>query len=84
RGLTLVFIAAFMAATIGTGLISYNETSRTIARLVDSRLATTADAMAPVGTAYETGELLRRMKALDDDRDTGDLGIVLTDSAGHR
>jgi len=84
RGLTLVFIAAFMAATLGTGLISYNETSRTIARLVDSRLATTADAMAPVGTAYETGELLRRMKALDDDRDTGDLGIVLTDAAGHR
>ncbi|WP_267393698.1 ATP-binding protein [Sphingomonas sp. GC_Shp_1] len=79
RAITLLFILAFTAATIGTGIITYNATSRTIRQLVDARIAAAADAIAGEGATLATPELLRRMTVLEDDRDTGDLGITLGD-----
>ena len=84
RALTLAFCAAMMTATIGTGLLTQAATDRTIARLVDARIAAAADAVAPRDSGLATTTLLQRIGMLDDDRDTGDLGVLLTDRDGRR
>jgi len=88
RALTLIFVAAFLLVTAGTGVAIYAATHRAIERLVDQRIAGAADAVggppesgaAPLPTA----ELLRRLALLARERDTGDIGTVLIDGEGRR
>ncbi|MCU6456108.1 HAMP domain-containing histidine kinase [Sphingomonas sp. A2-49] len=84
RMLTLAFCAAIMAATVGTGLLTQAATDRTVARLVDARIAAAADAVAARGSALPTATLAQRIGVLDADRDTGDLGVLLSDRDGRR
>ncbi|MCP3736088.1 ATP-binding protein [Sphingomonas sp. RP10(2022)] len=87
RALTAIVVAALLATTVGTGAAIFTATHRTIVRLVDERIAAAAGAVAgeagPRPTpVLPTPVLLRRLAALTRDRDTGDIGALLTDARG--
>jgi signal transduction histidine kinase len=82
RALTAAFLAAFIAATILTGLAVYHATHETIAELVDQRLASVSSDLAAMSSHSGTAELVEQVEALTSERDTGDLGLELTTSNG--
>jgi signal transduction histidine kinase len=84
RALTLVFLTLFLTATVGTGLAIFSATHRTIARLVDQRIASAADTIVGETGSADTATLLHRIDALARDRDTGDIGVELRDARGRR
>ncbi|MBN8842234.1 MAG: two-component sensor histidine kinase [Sphingomonadales bacterium] len=84
KGLTLTFLALFLAATILTGLALYISNTASIERLVDKRIATVSTLVAPPGTDVSRTEIERRIDLLSSERDTGDIGFLLADAAGHR
>lgn len=84
RAWTWIVAAALVIATVGTGVAIFTATSRAIVHLVDQRIATAATAVAGDGAPLATAQLLERLAALARDRDTGDIGVVLTDADGRR
>jgi len=82
RALTAVFLAAFIAATGLTGLAVYRATHDTIVTLVDSRIASVSGDLATMSSHSDTAELIRQIDALTGERDTGDLGLLLTTANG--
>lgn len=85
RALTGCFVAAMLAATVGTGAAIYTAQRHAIIRLVDQRIATAADAVVGTGDRpLPTRVLVERLGMLAGDRDTGDIGAMLVDAAGRR
>jgi len=82
RALTAAFLGAFIAATVLTGLAVYGATQDTIASLVDRRIASVSGELAAMGTHSRTADLVRQVDALTGERDTGDLGLLLTTANG--
>ena len=84
RALTLVFLLVFLATTIATVLGLLAVTHSTIAQLVDQRITAESDILAPQQSKLDRAELIARIDLLTRDRNTGDLGIVLTDPRGRQ
>ena len=83
RALTWIFVAAMIAATLGTGVAIYTAQRRAIVQLVDQRIATAVDAIAHEGERpMPTPVLVERLRMLASDRDTGDIGAMLVDAQG--
>ncbi len=82
RSLTLLFLLAFLMATLGTGLAIYGATLSTIERLVDQRIAAVSDNIDDA--APDRDAVLRHIERLSRQRDTGDIGFVLLDAHGAR
>ncbi|WP_404477714.1 ATP-binding protein [Novosphingobium sp. BL-52-GroH] len=82
RGLTIVFLGLFLAVTALAGIGMYFVTLSTINQLVDKRIAFESDELVPEGTAVGREDLARRIRHLTGQRDTGDLGLLLTDAKG--
>lgn len=78
RALTAAFLVAFITATGLTGLAVYRATHDTVVALVDQRIASVSGELAAMGTHSGTAELIRQVEALTGERDTGDLGLLLT------
>ncbi len=81
RGLTAGVVALFLVATIATGVSILAANRVTVAQLVDRRI----DAISDVVLERDPGEglpatatLLARIAALSRERDTGDIGLLLT------
>ncbi len=81
RGLTAGVVALFLIATITTGVSILAANRVTVAQLVDRRI----DAISDVVLERDPGEglpatatLLARIGALSRERDTGDIGLLLT------
>ena len=71
RALTWIFVAAMIAATLGTGVAIYTAQRRAIVQLVDQRIATAVDAIAHEGERpMPTPVLVKRLRMLASDRDT--------------
>lgn len=86
RRLTLLFIAAFMTATIATGVGTYVAGRITITRLVDRRIAAISDVVASAGQNRKdsAAAMLAQIGAITGRRDTGDIGFVLLDAQGRQ
>lgn len=83
RALTVIFTGTLVVAMAATGFAIFTATRAAIVPLVDKRIAALAVAVAGEEGPLPTAELKRRMVAVDDERDTGDVGLILTDAAGH-
>jgi signal transduction histidine kinase len=84
KGLTLTFLTFFLAATALTGLALYMSNTASIERLVDKRIATVNTLVAPPGTKVSRAEIEKRIELFSSERDTGDIGFLLSDAAGRR
>lgn len=84
RSLTLVFLVAVLIATVGTAVTIYAATRATIARLVDTRIDAVSRSVSDAPGADPRATILRRIDAMARDRDTGDIGQILSDRDGHR
>lgn len=82
RGLTIAFLCLFLTVTTLAGLGTFFATLSMINVLVDKRIAFESAELAPTGTGLSRGELVRRIRELTSQRDTGDLGLLLTDAQG--
>lgn len=82
RALTAAFLIAFIVATGLTGLAVYRATHDTITELVDRRIASVSGELTALASHSDTAELVRQIDALTGERDTGDLGLLLTTANG--
>jgi signal transduction histidine kinase len=82
RGLTIAFLALFLTVTILAGFGTFFATLSRINALVDKRIETESRTLAPDGVATSREELARRIDQLGNQRDTADLGLLLTDARG--
>jgi signal transduction histidine kinase len=82
RGLTIVFLGFFLTVTILAGVGTFFATLSRINALVDKRIETESQTLAPDGVAIQRRELERRIEELGDERDTADLGLLLTTADG--
>lgn len=84
RRLTILFITAFLVATVVTGIATYATSRLTITRLVDRRIATISGVVAGDGDGRADGApaMLSRIARFTRQRDTGDIGFVLSDARG--
>lgn len=84
KALTLAFLALFLTATVLTGLTLYVANTAAIVRLVDKRIATVSTLVAPPDVATSRAEIESRIALFSRERDTGDIGFLLTDADGRR
>lgn len=84
RTLTALFLALFFVATVGTGIGTYAATRATITQLVDRRIEMASDVIAGENPDVLPRTVLARIRAFGRERDTGDIGFVLTTVAGTR
>lgn len=80
RALTAAFLLAFIAATALTGLLVYRATHDAVRELVDRRIATVASEVGTMADRADRASVSRALEAMMRDRDTGDLGLLLTDA----
>jgi signal transduction histidine kinase len=82
RGLTIAFLVLFLTVTALAGLGTYFATLSMMNALVDKRIETESHALAPAGMVVAREALQRRIRELTGQRETGDLGLLLTDATG--
>lgn len=82
RALTAAFLLAFIAATALTGMLVYRATHDAVRELVDRRVATVASEVAALATRTDRAGVGRALEAMMRDRDSGDLGLLLTTANG--
>lgn len=82
HGLTVAFLALFLAVTTIAGFGTFHAARTAINRLVDRRIALESYQIAPRGARVARDDLRRRIAELTGRRDTADLGILLTDGQG--
>ena len=80
RALTLAFLAVFLCATLATAFGIYFATFRTIDHLVGQRIESASNVIAPEGEAYRARRIGLRIMTASRDRDTGDLGFILSEN----
>jgi signal transduction histidine kinase len=79
RALTLAFLFFFLCATLATAFGIYFATLGTIDGLVAKRLDGASMLVAPPDEPVSTQRIAARMALAMRDRDTGDLGFILTE-----
>ncbi len=84
RGLTIAFIALFLTVTAAAGLGTFFATLSMINHLVERRIESESHAIAPLDEKVSLDELRRHIEVMTSERDTGDLGVLLTDREGRR
>lgn len=84
RSLTLAFLCLFLAITTLSGFALHSATQVTLHRLADERIASVSALLAPKEAPSGQQDIARRIAELSSTRDTGDLGMVLTDRAGRK
>ncbi|MEO7467438.1 hypothetical protein [Sphingobium limneticum] len=84
RGLTIAFLALFLTVTMAAGLGTFFATLSMVTALVDERVEAESHAIAPVGAAFDQAEWQARIADMARERDTADLGMLLTDAQGRR
>lgn len=84
RGLTIAFLALFLSVTMAAGLGTFFATLSMVTALVDERVEAESHAIAPVGAAFDQAEWQARIADMARERDTADLGMLLTDAQGRR
>jgi signal transduction histidine kinase len=84
RGLTIAFIALFLTVTAAAGLGTFFATLSMIHHLVERRIESESHAIAPLDEKVSLDELRRHIAIMTSQRDTGDLGVLLTDREGRR
>ncbi|WEK44705.1 MAG: ATP-binding protein [Candidatus Sphingomonas colombiensis] len=82
RSLTLTFLAAFFVAVSLTGIATYSAIHRSIAELVDKRIAGLSEDVLSESQPGDAPAILAHLAALSRDRDTADVGFALTDRQG--
>nr|ART40475.1 K108 [uncultured bacterium] len=82
RALTLAYLAVFLLVTTLTGMGIFAAGRATISNLVDQRIASETSALIAGNPGHDRTQFLRQMRALVQDRDTADLGIMLTQADG--
>lgn len=82
KAITLYFFLLFLTATILTGAATLLATHRTIARLVDQRIA--GESIEVSGRAYpaDPATVVRRIAETIGQRESGDVGFLLRDARG--
>ncbi|WP_250890588.1 sensor histidine kinase [Sphingobium nicotianae] len=80
--MTVLFLSLLLAVTILAGLGTFFVTLSTIDALVDQRIESESHALAPPGVPVTRPVLERRIEDLGNRRDTGDLGLLLTNRQG--
>ena len=87
RGLTAGVLVLFLIATIATGVSILAANRVTVAQLVDRRVEAIADLVLERDAGEglpATATLLARITAVSRERDTGDIGLLLTGPGGMR
>lgn len=84
RALTLFFLAAFAAAAVLAGYLTYAASRQAVVAAVDRRIDQVADAMLSAVAPGDARAILRRIDAFSHQRETGDIGFELEDTDGHR
>ncbi|WP_343526060.1 HAMP domain-containing sensor histidine kinase [Sphingomonas sp.] len=87
RGLTIGVLLLFLVATIGTGVTILTANRIAVARLADRRIDVVGDLLLERDAGegmIDTPTLLARIATLSRQRDTGDIGVLLSDAAGRR
>ncbi|MBW6531138.1 HAMP domain-containing histidine kinase [Sphingomonas sp. RRHST34] len=84
RALTLFFLAAFAAAAVLAGYLTYAASRAAVVSAVDRRIEEVGDAMLSAVAPGDSRAILRRIDAFSRRRDTGDIGFELEDSRGRR
>lgn len=79
RGLTIAFLSLFLIVTAAAGLGTFFATLSMIDYLVEHRIAAESHALAPIGDKLVLSDIRRRIAAMTSARETGDLGVLLTD-----
>jgi signal transduction histidine kinase len=82
RGLATAFLVVFLTVTLLTGAGIYIATHRTIDHLVDQRIESESHALVSEDEVIGQDLLIKRIGAMAQDRDTGDLGVILSDASG--
>ncbi|EIZ77896.1 integral membrane sensor signal transduction histidine kinase [Novosphingobium sp. Rr 2-17] len=82
RGLTIAFLALFLATTALAGFGIYYANLSIIYTLVDRRIESESDVIAAIGEAGPRADMIERINAMATRRDTADLGLLLTDAQG--
>jgi signal transduction histidine kinase len=84
RSLTIAFVLLFFVVTLLGGIALFATTRITVIRLAEARAAAVSTAIAPNGLPASPAAIAARITDLSDNRDTGDLGMVLTDRDGRQ
>lgn len=82
RGLTIVFLALFLVTTGVVGFGIYQVTLARLDSLIDQRIEDENHEIAPSHVTVGRAELVRRISDLTKQRETADLGVLLTDRDG--
>ncbi|MET4897875.1 ATP-binding protein [Sphingomonadaceae bacterium jetA1] len=85
RRLTAGLLILFLVATVATGLSIHAATRVAVVQLVDRRIDMAGDLVLERDTGegvIPTATLLARIAMLSQQRDTGDIGLLLLDPAG--
>lgn len=82
RSLTLAFLAAFFVAVALTGYATHRAMQRAIVDLVDKRIAALSDGILSESAPGDARAITTHIAALSRDRETADVGFVLTDTGG--
>jgi hypothetical protein len=84
RGLTIAFLGLFLAVTLAAGFGTFFATLSMVNHLVDHRIESESHALAPIGHRMGQDQLKQQIAQMASERDTGDLGVLLTDAQGQR
>lgn len=84
RALTILFLAAFGAATALTGYLMFTASHRAIIASVDSRIDEVADALLTGVAPGDAPAILVRIDIFSSERENGDIGFELLDASGRR
>ncbi|MBN8841422.1 MAG: two-component sensor histidine kinase, partial [Sphingomonadales bacterium] len=82
RSLTLAFLLSFFLAVALTGFATYRATQRAIVELVDERIDALSDAILSQTRPGDIKAIIERINVITDERDTGNVGFMLTDAKG--
>ncbi|GAB7554990.1 hypothetical protein NRB_45040 [Novosphingobium sp. 11B] len=83
RGLTVVFLALFLTVTALAGFGTFFATASMVRVLVDERIESESETLVPRGTTPNRAELSQHIMEMARQRDTGDLGVLLSDAHGN-
>ncbi|MGN6376086.1 MAG: ATP-binding protein [Sphingomonas sp.] len=83
RSLTVTFVVLFLVVTTLGGIALFATTHVAVVRLAEARAVAVSASIAPEDAPASRATITARIADLANNRDTGDLGMVLTDRQGH-
>ncbi|WP_369412078.1 sensor histidine kinase [Hephaestia mangrovi] len=82
QSLTITFILLFLAVTTLGGVMLFLTTQHAVVRLAEERAVDVSESISPDGATADPKTISARIDDLSNNRDTGDLGMVLIDRHG--